>query len=63
MNLHEKISTPGATLKIFLMITLVSSTVFATMGCKEKGPAEKAGQQLDESLDKAGDKVNDLLGK
>ena len=60
---HEKISIPGGSLTIFLMITLLSLIIFATMGCKEKGPAEKAGQKIDESLEKAGDKLNDLLGK
>jgi hypothetical protein len=40
-----------------------SQTVIAAIGCKEKGPAEKAGQEIDESLKKAGDKMNDLLGK
>ncbi|MFQ5451688.1 MAG: hypothetical protein ACE5E9_13755 [Nitrospinaceae bacterium] len=32
-------------------------------GCKEKGPAEKAGEKVDKALDQAGNKVNDLLGK
>ena len=50
-------------LKIFLMALLVSLTIFAAAGCKEKGPAEKAGQKIDESLENVGDKINDLSGK
>ena len=50
-------------IKIFLSVVFLSLMVIKSTGCKEKGPAEKAGQELDESLDKAGDKVNDLLGK
>ena len=45
------------------MALLVSLTIFAAAGCKEKGPAEKAGQKIDESLENVGDKINDLSGK
>ncbi|PIQ97702.1 MAG: transport-associated protein [Nitrospinae bacterium CG11_big_fil_rev_8_21_14_0_20_56_8] len=34
-----------------------------TTGCKEKGPAEKAGEQIDKAAEKAGKKVDELLGK
>lgn len=50
--------------------------VFAVTSCKEKGPAEKAGENMDKAMEnvkdavnpkgpveKAGEKVDDALGK
>ena len=31
------------------------------LGCKEEGPMEKAGRQLDEQLESAGDAIDDTL--
>ena len=49
--------------KSFIIILAILLFVFGVSGCKEKGPAEKAGQKLDESMEKAGDQVKDLLDK
>ncbi len=47
-----------------LMIALVLMvSVMGLIGCEEKGPAEKAGKQLDKSMEDAAKKANELLGK
>ena len=48
--------------KIMIALVLVVS-VLGTVGCEEKGPAEKAGKKMDEAAEDAAKKVNDLLGK
>jgi len=46
------------------MIALVLVvSVLGTVGCEEKGPAEKAGKQLDDAAKDASKKMNDMLGK
>ena len=37
--------------------------VICSVGCEEKGSAEKAGEQLDKTMDDAAKKANELLGK
>ncbi len=47
-----------------LMIALVLVvSVMGLVGCEEKGSAEKAGEQLDKTMEDAAKKANDLLGK
>ncbi len=43
------------------LILIIS--VIGTVGCEEKGPAEKAGEKLDKAAEDAAKKMNDLLGK
>ena len=43
---------------MFLMVSMISVT-----GCEEKGSAEKAGEQLDQTMEDAAKKANELLGK
>ncbi len=50
-------------LKHAMVIVAISIFVLGVSGCKEKGPAEKAGEQVDETMEKAADKADDLLGK
>ncbi len=50
-------------LKKAIMIVAISIFVMGISGCKEKGTAEKAGEKIDESMQKAGDAVKDLMGK
>lgn len=46
------------------MIALVLVvSVIGTVGCEEKGPAEKAGEQLDKAAEDAAKKMNNLMGK
>ncbi len=46
-----------------IMIAAISIFVMGISGCKEKGTAEKAGEKIDESMQKAGDAAKDLLDK
>ena len=46
-----------------MLVVAISIFVLGISGCKEKGPAEKAGEKLDQTMEKAADKANDLLGK
>ena len=50
-------------LKKVMLVVAISIFVLGISGCKEKGPAEKAGEKLDQTMEKAADKANDLLGK
>lgn len=50
-------------LKKAMLVVAISIFVLGISGCKEKGPAEKAGEKLDQTMEKAADKANDLLGK
>ena len=64
-------------MKLPLMMSLCLFPLVATVSsCKEKGPAEKAGESLDKAVEnvkdavdpkgpveKAGEKVDDALGK
>jgi outer membrane lipoprotein-sorting protein len=46
-----------------VVIAAIAIFVMGISGCKEKGAAEKAGEKVDESMQKAGDAAKDLLGK
>ncbi len=50
-------------LKKAMLVVAIFIFVLGISGCKEKGPAEKAGEKLDQSMEKAADKANELLGK
>jgi uncharacterized lipoprotein YehR (DUF1307 family) len=50
-------------LKKAMLIVAISIFVMGISGCKEKGPAEKTGEKLDQTMEKAGEKANELLGK
>jgi len=50
-------------LKKAMLVVAISIFVLGISGCKEKGPAEKAGEKLDQTMEKAADKANELLGK
>ena len=43
------------------LILIVS--IIGTVGCGEKGEAEKAGEKLDKAMEDASKKASDLLGK
>jgi hypothetical protein len=48
--------------KILAALVLVV-LIIASVGCEEKGSAEKAGEQLDKTMEDAAKKANELLGK
>lgn len=39
--------------------TLVFTTVIGLSACQEKGPAEKAGENIDNAVEEMGDKIED----
>lgn len=45
--------------RIFAAMALTTGVVFGTAGCKEEGPAEEMGEDLDEAMDDAGDAIED----
>lgn len=50
-------------LKQAMVILTISILVLGVSGCKEKGAAEKAGEKIDQSMEKAADKANEILDK
>ncbi len=50
-------------LKNLLIALVLIISVFGVIGCEEKGPAEKAGEKIDKSMEDAAKKANELLGK
>lgn len=42
---------------------LSSVLLFGLAGCEEKGPAEKAGEKIDESIEAVGDAVEEAADK
>lgn len=50
-------------LKHTLVMVTISILVLGVSGCKKKGAAEKAGEKIDQTMEKAADKANELLGK
>ena len=50
-------------LKKFIFALVFVISVIGTIGCEEKGPAEKAGEKLDKAAEDAAKKMNDLMGK
>jgi len=50
-------------LKIGLMIPVLALVLAAVPGCKEKGPMEKAGEQVDKAAEKTGDAIKEGADK
>ena len=46
------------TLKSILLVAVLIGS-FTVVGCKEKGPAESAGESIDKAAEKAGDAAKD----
>jgi hypothetical protein len=42
-----------------IAVLALSSIALATMACPEKGPAEKAGEKIDDAIDKTKDAVKE----
>lgn len=49
--------------KMMAALVLAATVAAGLAACREEGPAEKAGKKVDETLEKANDKMNELLGK
>ena len=56
--------------KMIVLISFLALLGIGTLGCEQEGPAEKAGKKVDETIEKAdekmeeaGEKVDDLKEK
>ncbi|UCD10417.1 MAG: hypothetical protein JSU88_06855 [Nitrospinaceae bacterium] len=50
-------------MKTMAALVLAATLALGLAACREEGPAEKAGKKMDETMEKASEKMNDLLGK
>ena len=50
---------PTNVMKKILFMLIVAVYVTPMVGCKEKGPMEKAGEKIDRTTEKAGDKIDE----
>lgn len=51
-------------LSMLVLLTVLGGSAAATLsGCEKKGPAEKAGEKVDDALEEAGDKIEDAGDK
>ncbi|EGV19838.1 hypothetical protein [Thiocapsa marina] len=46
--------------KAILMSLLVLSFSLGSLGCEKQGPAEEAGETIDRTVEKTGDKMEDI---
>jgi hyperosmotically inducible protein len=46
--------------KAILMSSLVLGFALGSVGCEKQGPAEQAGQTVDRTVEKTGDKMEDI---
>lgn len=49
-------------IRVFCAV-LSLATALSVAACEKKGPAERAGEKIDNAVDKAGDKVKDAGDK
>ncbi|HKI81260.1 MAG TPA: hypothetical protein VKA04_06400 [Pseudodesulfovibrio sp.] len=52
-----------AIFKKFIYVALLLGFVTVGLGCQSEGPAEKAGKQIDQTIEKAGDALEDAGDK
>lgn len=45
---------------LFFLILLALFSASALTGCEDPGPAEQAGQDIDEAVEEAGDKLEEM---
>jgi hypothetical protein len=48
---------------LLLMMALGAFVAFVSVGCEKKGPAEQAGEKVDQAVEKAADKVEEATEK
>jgi hyperosmotically inducible periplasmic protein len=46
--------------KAILISSLLLGFVLVSVGCEKEGPAEQAGQSIDRTVEKTGDKMEDV---
>jgi hyperosmotically inducible protein len=45
--------------KMIVLISLLAFLGIGALGCEQKGPAEKAGEKVDEAAEQAGEKMEE----
>lgn len=45
--------------KLIVLISLLAFLGIGALGCEQKGPAEKAGEKVDEAAEQAGEKMEE----
>jgi hyperosmotically inducible protein len=45
--------------KMIVLISILAFLGIGALGCEQKGPAEKAGEKVDEAAEQAGEKMED----
>ncbi|MFO8084932.1 MAG: hypothetical protein R6U27_11505 [Desulfobacterales bacterium] len=45
--------------KIIVLISFMAFLGIGALGCEQEGPAEKAGEKIDESVEQAGEKMEE----
>lgn len=46
-------------IRILIAIAASAALIIGAAGCRQEGPAEKVGRQIDEATEKAGDSIDD----
>jgi hypothetical protein len=42
-----------------ITLSILAALAFSTIGCRDEGPGERTGREIDEAVDDAGDAVED----
>jgi hyperosmotically inducible protein len=62
LHIHSSTGDPmNKKLKLLAGVALLALVAAASMGCGKKGPAEKAGEKIDEGIESAKDKAKDMV--
>lgn len=46
-------------LRLMVIVAIFFSIGFVAIGCEKKGPAEKAGEKIDQAVEDAGDQIEE----
>lgn len=49
--------------KALVTTALIFASILVMSGCEQQGPAEKAGEQIDEAVESAGEKIEEAGDK
>jgi hypothetical protein len=49
--------------RTFTFACVLAALALAAAACQKQGPAQRAGEQIDKSVAKAGDKIDDAVDK
>lgn len=49
--------------KLIVLVSFLAFLGIGALGCEQKGPAERAGEKIDEAAEQAGEKAEELKEK